>query len=151
RFFLMLGANPLESNGSLMTAGGIKRRLDELRDRGGKLGVVDPRRTETAAIADLHPAIRPGADAVLLAGMLQVMFAENRVKARFTDGLPALREAVRDFTPEMAAQRTGIAADAIRALAREFAGAESAVAYGRVGACTQQFGGLAQWLVIALN
>ncbi|MCA1826737.1 MAG: molybdopterin-dependent oxidoreductase [Myxococcales bacterium] len=151
RFFLMLGANPLASNGSLMTAGGISRRLKGLRDRGGKLVVVDPRRTETAAIADQHLAIRPGADAFLLLAILHVLFEENRVKARFTEGLPALREAVREFTPQLAAGKTGIAADAIRALAHEFSDAPAAVAYGRVGACTQEFGALTQWLVIALN
>src|SRR5205814_3605110 len=77
-FFLMLGANPLASNGSLMTAGGIGRRLDELRKRGGKLVVVDPRRTETAAIADQHLPIRPGTDALLLLAMIQVIFEEKR-------------------------------------------------------------------------
>src|SRR5436190_8173049 len=79
-FFLMLGANPLASNGSLMTAGGIARRLDELRKRGGKLVVVDPRRTETATIADLHLRIRPGADAALLLSLLHVLFAAERTK-----------------------------------------------------------------------
>src|SRR5947209_8083263 len=77
-FFLMLGANPLASNGSLMTAGGISRRLAALRERGGKLVVVDPRRSETAAIADQHLAIRPGADALLLLALLQVVFEEKR-------------------------------------------------------------------------
>jgi len=154
-FFLMLGANPRASNGSLMTAGGISRRLDELRARGGKLVVVDPRRTETAAEADQHFAIRPGTDALFLLALLQVIFEDGRADLRhlapFTDGLADLREAAARFPPERVAERTGIPAGEIRALARAFAAAPSAVAYGRVGASTQEFGGLAAWLVIALN
>jgi anaerobic selenocysteine-containing dehydrogenase len=154
-FFLVIGANPLASNGSLMTAGGISRRLDELKKRGGKLVVVDPRRTETAAAADRHLPIRPGTDALFLLAMLQVLFEEGRVDLRhlkgFTDGLPLLREAAARFPPERVAERTGIAASEIRSLARDFAGAPSAVAYGRVGACTQEFGGLTAWLIVALD
>jgi anaerobic selenocysteine-containing dehydrogenase len=154
-FFLMLGANPLASNGSLMTAGGISRRLDELRARGGKLVVVDPRRTETAAAADQHLAIRPGTDALLLLAMLQVLFEEGRAELRhlaaFTDGLPRLRAAAARFPPERVAERTRIPAEVVRELARAFAKAPSAVAYGRVGASTQEFGGLTAWLLIALN
>jgi anaerobic selenocysteine-containing dehydrogenase len=154
-FFLMLGANPIASNGSLMTAGGISRRLDELRGRGGKLVVVDPRRTETAAAADQHLAIRPGTDALLLLAMLQVLFEEGRADLRhlagFTDGLPQLREAAARFPPERVAERTRIPAEVVRELARAFANAPSAVAYGRVGASTQEFGGLTAWLLIALN
>ncbi|HZX96290.1 MAG TPA: molybdopterin-dependent oxidoreductase, partial [Myxococcales bacterium] len=154
-FFLVLGANPLASNGSLMTAGGISRRLDALRQRGGKLVVVDPRRTETAAKATSHLPIRPGTDALLLLAMLQVLFEDQRVNLRhlapFTDGLDRLREAAARFPPERVAERTGIAADAIRELARSFASAPAAVAYGRVGACTQEFGGLTAWLIVALD
>ena len=151
-FFLMFGANPLASNGSLMTAGGISRRLDEMRKRGGRLVVVDPRRTETAAAADQHLAIRPGADALLLLAMLQVLFAEKRDRPLpSADGLPELREAAARFPPERVAGRTGIAAATIRDLARAFASAPTAVAYGRVGASTQEFGALASWLLIALN
>ncbi|MCM2258117.1 MAG: molybdopterin-dependent oxidoreductase, partial [Vicinamibacteria bacterium] len=154
-FFLMLGANPLASNGSLMTAPGIERRLKDLRARGGRLVVVDPRRSETAAIADQHFAIRPGTDAWLLAALLNVVFAEKLERpgrlGDFTDGFEALAAAVAPFTPERAAAATGLDAAAIRALARDFAAAPSAVAYGRVGLCTQEFGGLAAWLVIALD
>ena len=154
-FFLMLGANPLASNGSLMTAGGISRRLNELRKRGGRLVVVDPRRSETAAAADQYFAIRPGTDALLLLAMLQVVFEDRRADLRhlapFTDGLEVLREAAARFPPERVAEHTGIGASDIRALAREFASAPNAVAYGRVGTSTQQFGGLCAWLVVALN
>jgi anaerobic selenocysteine-containing dehydrogenase len=151
-FLLMLGANPLASNGSLMTAGGIARRLEELRRRGGRLVVVDPRRTETAAAADQHLRIRPGADALLLLALLHVVFAEKRDQpVPGALGLSQLREAAARFPPERVAERTGIAAEAIRDLARAFASAPSAVAYGRVGASTQEFGGLCAWLGIALN
>src|SRR5262249_58367681 len=104
---LMLGANPWVSNGSLMTAGGIARRLNALRARGGKLVVVDPRRTETAAHADRHLPIRPGTDALLLLGMLQVIFEEARARLGHLDdsaaGLSALREAARRYPPRRAA------------------------------------------------
>jgi anaerobic selenocysteine-containing dehydrogenase len=152
-FFLIFGGNPIASNGSLMTAGGIARRLSELKERGGKLVVVDPRRTETAAVADRHLAVRPGADALLLLAMLQVIFSEGRedLRGSAVEGLEDLRAAAARFPPERVAGRTGIAADEIRSLAREFAAAKPAVAYGRVGASTQEYGGLAAWLVIALN
>ncbi|HZY02713.1 MAG TPA: molybdopterin-dependent oxidoreductase [Anaeromyxobacteraceae bacterium] len=154
-FLLVLGANPRASNGSLMTAGNVGGRLDALRARGGRLVVVDPRRTETAARADLHLAIRPGGDAALLLGLLHVLFGERLARpgrlASFTDGLDPLEALAGRFPPERVAIRCGIASDVIRALARDFAAAETAVAYGRVGVCTQEFGGLASWLVLALN
>jgi anaerobic selenocysteine-containing dehydrogenase len=154
-FLLMLGANPLVSNGSLMTAPDIKRRLQDLRARGGQLVVVDPRRTETAVIADRHLFIRPGTDALLLLALIATIFehglaAPGRLAA-FTDGLDALRAAARRFPPEEVADLIGIPAGEIRALARSFATAPTAVCYGRVGICTQEFGGLAAWLVNALN
>jgi anaerobic selenocysteine-containing dehydrogenase len=151
-FFLMFGANPIASNGSLMTAGGIARRLDELRKRGGRLVVVDPRRTETAAIADQHVRIRPGTDALLLLAILHVLFEEQRDRPpHAAEGLQQLREVAARFPPERVAERTGVAPHEIRELARAFASAPAAVAYGRVGTSTQEFGALASWLLIALN
>ena len=154
-YFLMLGANPLASNGSLMTAPGIERRLKALKARGGRLIVVDPRRTETAALADWHLPIRPGTDALLLLAILHTLFEEALVRpgrlAEFSDGLGTVREAVRPFPPSRVADATGIAAGDIQRLAREFAGAPSAVCYGRVGISTQEFGGLACWLVNVIN
>ncbi len=153
--FLMLGANPLASNGSLMTAGDIRARLLALKARGGKLVVVDPRRTETAAIADTHHFIRPGADAALLLALLQVVHAEGLVKpgrlAAFTTGFERLAELVRAYPPERVSAHTGLSAEAIRGIARDFARAPSAVCYGRMGASTQEFGGLSSWLITALN
>jgi anaerobic selenocysteine-containing dehydrogenase len=155
QFFLIMGANPVVSNGSLMTAPGMSRRLQALRARGGKVVVVDPRRTETAELADQHLFIRPGTDAYLLLAMLHVLFAEGRVRlgrlAAFTDGVETLAAIVRDFPPARVAPLTGIPAETIETLAREFAAASAAVCYGRVGLSIQTFGTSAQWLVNALN
>ena len=154
-FFLIIGANPVVSNGSLMSAPDMRRRLDALRARGGRVVVVDPRRTETAAAADEHLAIRPGADALLLAAALQVIFAEGWARLGRLAGrvkhLDALAGFVRDLPPERVARRTGIAPAAIRRLAAAFAHAERAACYGRVGLCTQRHGTLAAWLQQALN
>ncbi|MEO5761809.1 MAG: molybdopterin-dependent oxidoreductase [Vicinamibacteria bacterium] len=153
--FLILGANPLASNGSLMSAPGVRRRLMDLRARGGRVVLVDPRRTETAAYADLHLAIRPESDALLLLGLIHTLFEEGRVRparlASFTDGVDELARISKDFSPEVVSSAVGITAEEIRAEARDFAGASSAVCYGRVGISTQSFGGLASWLMNALN
>ncbi|MCG8459721.1 MAG: molybdopterin-dependent oxidoreductase, partial [Holophagales bacterium] len=152
---LVVGANPLVSNGSLMTAPDVKKRLKAIRQRGGKLVVVDPRRTETAKLADEHHFIRPGTDALLLAAMLRTIFEEGLdIPGRLADaahGLDPLRRAVKPFDPQKVAPACGLQAETIRALARELAAAESAVAYGRMGLSTQEFGGLCQWLLVALN
>ena len=154
-FFLVIGANPLVSNGSLMSAPDMRRRLDGIRARGGRVVVVDPRRTETADAADEHLAARPGADALLLAAVLQVIFSEGWVRLGRLAGrakhLAALDAFVRDLPPERVARRTGIEAAAIRRLAADFAHAERAACYGRVGLCTQRHGTLAAWLQQALN
>src|ERR1035437_944743 len=152
---LILGANPAVSNGSLMTAPDAAKRLKEIRARGGRVIVVDPRRTETAALADEHHFIRPGADAFLLLAMLQVIFSEKLDhRSRlfdFTDGLEDVRAIAARYAPERVVEATGIGAEAIRRLAREFAAAPAAVAYGRVGVSTQEFGALACWLITVLN
>ncbi|HKC12426.1 MAG TPA: molybdopterin-dependent oxidoreductase, partial [Vicinamibacteria bacterium] len=154
-FLLILGANPVASNGSLMTAPGVEKRLRALRARGGQIVVVDPRRSETAALADRHLPIRPGADAFLLLAVLHVIFKEGRIREgrllSLTDGLPTVAETVGPFSPEAVAERTGIDAGAIRQLARDFAAAPAAVAYGRVGVSTQEFGALCCWLINVLN
>jgi anaerobic selenocysteine-containing dehydrogenase len=153
--FLIVGANPVVSNGSLMSAPDMQRRLRDIRQRGGRVVVVDPRRTETAAIADEHLAIRPGGDALLLGAMLHVIVAEGWVRlgrlAGRVKGLDRLTAFVRDLPPERVAGRTGIAPEAIRRLAAAFAHAGRAASYGRVGLCTQRYGTLAAWLQQALN
>lgn len=154
-YLLIVGANPLASNGSLMTAPGIERRLRDLRQRGGRIVVLDPRRTETAKLADEHRFVRPGRDALVLLAMVHVIVHERlgrlRHLAPFVDGLDAVERAAEGFSPEVVAPSAGIDADVIRRLAREFASADRAVCYGRVGACTQEFGGLVAWLVNVLN
>lgn len=153
--FLILGANPLASNGSVMTAPGMRRRLLELRARGGKVVLVDPRRTETAAFADRHLAIRPEADALFLLAMLHTIFTEGLARpdrlTAFTDGLDTLARVAAEWSPESVADAVGLAPEVIRREAREFAAAPSAVCYGRVGISMQSFGGLASWLMNALN
>ena len=156
-FFLCLGANPLVSNGSLMTAPGIERRLEDLRARGGKLVVIDPRRTETARAADEHHFIRPGTDALLLMSMVRVLFEEKRVRLRhlegFTRGVGEARASARaPFVPERVAPPTwNRGRRTSGGLARELSDAPSGVVYGRVGVCQQELGALAAWLVVALN
>jgi anaerobic selenocysteine-containing dehydrogenase len=154
-FWLIIGGNPIASNGSIMTAPDVAKRLQAIRQRNGKVIVIDPRRTETALVADAHYFIRPGADVLLLLAMIQTLFAENLVNlgrlADFTDGLTDLHDAVCDYTPDRVGPPTGISPDVIRQLARDLAGAQRAACYGRVGVSTQAFGGLCLWLINALN
>ncbi len=152
---LLIGANPLESNGSLCTAPDFPGRLKALRARGGTLTVIDPRRTRTAKLADRHVAIRPGADALLLAATAQVLFEEGLVDlgalAPHVEGVTELGRALRDFTPESVAAACEVDAEVTRALARELAAAPTAAVYGRIGSCTVPHGTLASWLVDVLN
>lgn len=152
---LLLGANPLESNGSLCTAPDFPGRLKALRRRGGTLTVIDPRRTRTARLADRHAVIRPGTDALLLAALAQVLFEEKLTApgalAEHLDGLDELARAMGDFTPEAVAGSCGIDAATIRTIARELAAAPTAAVYGRIGSCTVEHGTLASWLVDVLN
>ncbi|HET8645138.1 MAG TPA: molybdopterin dinucleotide binding domain-containing protein, partial [Vicinamibacteria bacterium] len=139
------------SHGSVLSAPRIREQLLQL----DRLVVVDPRRTETAALASQHVPIRPGTDALLLLALLHTIFAEGLARpgrlAGFTDGLDAVAAAAAEFTPERVAASTGVGPEEVRALARAFAAAPSAVAYGRVGVSTQPFGGLCQWLLVVLN
>lgn len=155
RFVLVVGANPAVSNGSLMTAPGVAGRLRAIRGRGGRVVVLDPRRTETAALADTYHPVRPGTDALLLLALLHVIFGEGRASpgrcGAFTDGLEEVARVAGRFPPERVASRVGIPAERIRALALDFASAPSAVAYGRVGAATQEFGALTCWLLYVLD
>jgi len=152
---LMLGANPLVSNGSLMTAADVRARLRAIRKRGGKIVVVDPRRTRTVEVADEHHAIRPGTDALLLFALVNVLFAEGRVDlgrlAEHTNGVSDVQQLAEPFTPEAVAPLTGIEPAEVRRMALELADAECAAVYGRIGTTTQAFGTLASWLVDVLN
>ena len=152
---LILGANPLASNGSLMTAPDMRGRIRRIRERGGKVVVVDPRRSRTAEHADEHHFIRPGTDAFLLFALTHVLFEEGLTElgrlADMTDGVDRVRELAAELPPERVADACGIAAPEIRRMARELAAAPTAAVYGRIGTCTQEFGTLASWLVDVLN
>src|SRR3954447_13338702 len=154
-YMLVLGANPSVSNGSLMTAPGARHRLRAIVERGGTVVVVDPRRTETAALASEHVAIAPGGDPYLLLGMLHVLFAEGRTRLGHledhADGLAEVKALAADWPVARAAPIAGVDEATIARLAREFAAAERAVAYGRVGVCQQRTGSLTHWLINVLN
>jgi len=154
-FLLLLGTNPFESNGSLCTAPDFPRRMRAIRERGGRVVVVDPRRTRTARAADEHVSIRPGADALLLVAMIQVVLEADlcdwsRLGA-FVKDLEVMAEAVSAFRPEQVADRCGVTAARIRALAVGFASAERAAIHGRMGIHASAFGTLASWAVDVLS
>jgi len=154
-FFLMFGANPMASNGSLMTAPGFRHRVKDLQARGGKLVVIDPRKTETAEVADAHHFIRPGTDALLLLAMINQLFTDNRIAlgrlAAFTDGVQQIAGYVAPYTAERVALHTGIDAAAIKKLVDDFCAAKNPVCYGRMGVSVQAFGTLSQYLITLLN
>jgi anaerobic selenocysteine-containing dehydrogenase len=152
-FMLILGGNPLASNGSIMTVPDVEKRLKAIQARGGKVVVVDPRRSETAAMADQHLFVRPGGDAALLFGVLNTLFTENLTRASHlpVEGLEEVRQAIAGFTAEAMSDQCAVPAEQIRQLARDFAGADKAVCYGRMGVSTQAFGTLCHWLVQLIN
>ena len=154
-YLVVMGANPHASQGSLVACADILGRFDAIRERGGKVIVVDPRRTGTLKHADEWLPIRPGGDAALLMAWANVLFSEGLVDlghlAGRVTGVEEVEALCRDFTPEAVALRTGLEADDIRRSARELAAAERAAVYGRIGTCTQEFGTLASWLVEVLN
>lgn len=152
---VILGGNPMMSNGSLWTVPDFPQRLKDLRARGGRVVVVDPRRSRTAAKADTHLAIRPGTDALLLAAMVTTIVEEDLVTlgglTGRTNGLAEATAALAPLTPERVARACGLDADVIRQLARDIATTDRAVVYGRIGTSTTTFGTLASWLVDVLN
>jgi anaerobic selenocysteine-containing dehydrogenase len=150
RLVVLVGTNPMASNGSLWTVPDFPGRVRELQARGGRLVVLDPRRTETAAVADEHHFVRPGTDATVLLALLHVVLAEDLARpADYVCGLDELRVVVADFTPELAEAVSGVAAEVIRELARDVAAGEAAV-HGRMGVSTQEFGVLCQWAIQCL-
>ncbi len=154
-FMLIIGGNPLVSNGSMMTAPGFGKRMDALKERGGEVVVIDPRRTETAVRATSHHFIQPETDAFLMLAMINEVITSGKTDlatlTRHVTGLDSLRDAVAPFTAELAADHTGIEAEIIRDLAHRFATANRAVCYARMGASTQSFGSLCQWACNTLN
>jgi anaerobic selenocysteine-containing dehydrogenase len=154
-YLLILGANPLVSNGSLMTAPDMRGRLRRLRARGGKIVVIDPRRTRTADEASEHYFIRPGTDVYLLFSLVATLFAEDLVRpgrlAEHLRGMSEIEKLAEPFTPEAVAPLTGLQPQTIRHLARDLAAASHAAVYGRIGTCTQEFGTLASWMIDVVN
>ncbi len=154
-YFICMGGNPVVSQGSIMSAPDVPRRIKLLQERGGKAVVIDPRYTETSEICDQHIFIKPGSDAYFLFAFINTLFDEDKVNlghlAGFTDGVEKIRQLAQAFTPQAVASITGVAAEVLRTLVHEYCAADSAVLYGRIGLCTQQFGSLASWLVDVVN
>jgi len=151
-YFLVVGANPMESHGSLFCAPNMPERLRALRERGGKLVVVDPRRTRTADTADEHFFVRPGTDPFLLLGIVHTLLEENLASVTLdVNGLDELRAATREFSPELAERICGVPAADIARIARELAAAPTAAVYSRMGGSVVEFGTLTQWLVDVIN
>ncbi|BBX00185.1 dehydrogenase [Mycolicibacterium moriokaense] len=154
-YLVVIGANPLVSNGSLATAPDFGGKLRALRKRGGKLVVIDPARTRTAELADRHIAPRPGTDPALMLAVVHVLFDEGLVDlgtvADHVNGVDDVRAAATDFGPDAVAEYCGVDADDIRTLARELAAAPTAAVYGRIGTSTVEFGTLGSWLVDVIN
>ena len=155
-YLLMLGANPYMSNGSLCTAPDYPGRLQAIRARGGKVVVVDPRRTKTAENSDEWVSIRPGTDGLFMAALANVMFAEGIAKVEprigsMMNGLDEFRAAVAPFTPEKVTSATGVPAETITRIAREMCAAPTCAVYGRIGVNTVEFGATNAWLVNALS
>ena len=154
-FMLILGGNPIASNGSMMTVPDVKKRLQAIQQRGGKFVVIDPRRSETAELADEHLFVRPGSDAFLLLAMLRELFEQDLVDTGHLDaalqGADMVKHLVQPFTLELAEQRSAVTAETIARLTREFAQAKSAACYGRMGVSVQAFGSLCQWAIHMIN
>src|SRR3954447_3306266 len=151
-FFLVLGANPMASNGSLMTVPDFPQRVRDLKARGGRMVVLDPRRTETAKVATEHHFVRPGSDAAVLLAMLHVLFEEGlTVPPPYVDQVDRVAELLAGFTPDLAEAASGVPAGTIRSLTRDFAAADAAAAYGRMGLSTQGFGSVSQWAIHLLT
>jgi anaerobic selenocysteine-containing dehydrogenase len=151
-YLLILGANPMVSNGSLWAGPNMPGRLRALQKRGGKIVVVDPRRTRTAEMADEHLFIKPGTDSYLLFGIVHTLLAENLTSVTLeANGLDELRALAEPFTPELAESVCGAPAEAIARIARELAAAPTSVVYSRIGTATVEFGTVAHWLVEVIN
>jgi anaerobic selenocysteine-containing dehydrogenase len=161
QYLVIVGANPYASNGSLCTAPDFPGRIEAIQARGGKVVVVDPRRTRTAEQADWWLPIRPGSDALLLAAMVTALAQAGQIDpgehvGRHLAGLDEVVTACAAFTPEAVAAATGLAPDDIRRLAGELANASSGSVYSRIGVTTgglgaEGFGVLASWLVDVVN
>jgi anaerobic selenocysteine-containing dehydrogenase len=155
QYFMIIGGNPLASNGSIMTVPHIKRRLKAIQNRQGKVVVIDPKQSETADMSSEHYFIKPGTDALLMLAMINILFATHKeAPARLLEFAPQLLEIeqfVLPYTPQKVASKTGMTAAQIEQLVSDFCAAESAVCYGRMGASVQAFGTLTQYLIMLFN
>jgi anaerobic selenocysteine-containing dehydrogenase len=154
-YMLILGGNPLVSNGSMMTVPDVKNRLRAIQQRGGKIVVIDPRKTRSAEMADAHHFIKPGTDVFFLLAMLYILVEEGKGAmghlAEISEGVEEVKTWIKDFSPEKVADVTGISAARIRAVTEDFIQAEKAVCYGRMGVSTQAFGGMCQYIINLIN
>jgi anaerobic selenocysteine-containing dehydrogenase len=151
-YLLVLGANPMASNGSLMTTPDFPKRARAITDRGGRIVVLDPRRTETARIASEHHFVRPGTDVVVLLAMVRTLLVEGLARPpAYVDGVERLGELVAPYTPALAEEVSGLPAEVVVRLARELAAADGGAAYGRVGVSATGFGSLCHWAIGCLN
>ena len=154
-FMLILGANPVVSNGSIMTVPNVKKRLKNIQKRGGKFVTIDPRFTETSNIADQHVFIKPGSDAYLLIAMINYLFDQDLVNfkhlEKHLDGLDDIRKFIAEFQIENLFELTGITNETVATLVEEFCRAESAILYARIGVSTHEFGSVVNWLVNVFN
>ena len=159
QYMLIIGGNPLASNGSIMTAPNMRQKLKDIKARDGKVVVIDPRRTETADIASEHHFIRPATDVLLLLAMLNEIYLQGYAdKARVNNKamslapeIERLADFAKTYTAESVASITGITAVEIKRLVKEFCEAESSVCYGRMGISVQEFGLLSQYLSMIIN
>lgn len=153
--FMIIGGNPLASNGSIMTVPNVKKRLKAIQKRGGKVIVIDPKRSETADISCEHHFIRPGSDVLLLLAMLHVLFEKQLHKMDailpYAEEIKEVENYVKDYSPQKVSEATGISASHITQLVTDFCDADSAVCYGRMGASVQAFGTLTQYLIMLFN
>ena len=152
---IIMGANPMASNGSIMTSAGVSKRLQKIQKRGGKFIVIDPRRTETAKICSEHHFIKPATDVYFLLAFLHVLFRDNHIKlgsiADHINGFELIEPLVSDYTPVAVSPITGITDSEIERLVAEYMAAKTAVLYGRMGLSTQAHGGLCHWLINTIN
>ncbi len=154
-YMIIFGANPIASNGSLMSAPGIGKRLGNIKKRGGKIIQFDPRKNETSTVVDEHYFIKPNTDIYFLLGMLHLIQKNSWINLQHLKneitGLEKLKDIAIDFTPEKVAKITGVAANDIIRITKEFASEDKAVLYGRMGMSTQEHGGLCHWLSGVIN
>ncbi|HEX3223917.1 MAG TPA: molybdopterin-dependent oxidoreductase [Nocardioides sp.] len=151
-YLLVLGANPMASNGSLMTAPDFPKRARAIKERGGRIVVLDPRRTETAKIADEHHFVRPGSDVVVLLAMLRTVLTEGLARPpAYVDGVDRLRDLVEPYTSAVAERVSGVPAATVERLAHELCAADGGAAYGRMGVSTTGFGTVSHWAIDCLN